>query len=388
VPDAQSLETQAVVLDRGVQIGNVASVSVHGSSAEVTLRINSRYAPLYRDATVRVGQRTAIGDAFVDVVRGTRADGGVANGGAIFHALPNVDFDEAFSTFNAPTRRNMTALIRTFGAGARSPETAQQWGGTVAGLSRVVTETAHLATALKGQKAQIATLVDDSDVAVTELGSRQAALTSLVDAGQKTLAVFAGDQSDFGTTLQRLPALLSAARQTLAIAQPLIVQAKPLVADLSDTAPLLRSAAAAVPATARDARAVVSGLPRLDHVALPFLSQALPVIRDAGPFARNLLPLLQNSIPILDYASPRADDLAGWFTKTLSGGLQGDAKGHWVRFLIFIDPQVVAGIDRGAQYRNPYPSPQDAENPQPFTGTYPRLQPYFPHGTTRPIGSG
>lgn len=381
VPDAQSLETQAVVLDRGVEIGNVASVSVHGSRAVVTLRISSTYAPLYRDATVRVGQRTAIGDAFVDVVRGTRAEGAVANGGAIHHVLRNVDFDQAFSTFNAPTRATMTRLIRTFGAGASSPQTAEQWGATVAGLSRVVTETAQLAAALKGQRVQIASLVDDSDVAVTELGSRQATLTSLVDGGQKTLAVFAGDQSDFGTTLQRLPQLLTAARQTLAAAQPLVTQAKPLVADLSTTAPLLQSAAAAVPAVARDARAVVAGLPRLDRVALPFLSAALPVIRDADPFARDLLPVLQNSVPILDYAYPRADDLAGWFTKTLSGGLQGDANGHWVRFLIFIDPEVVAGIDRGAQYRNPYPSPQDAENPQPFTGTYPRLQPYFPHGT-------
>jgi hypothetical protein len=154
----ESLETEAVVLDRGVQIGTVGPVSVRGSLASVTLDIDPRYAPLYRDATVRIGQRTAIGDAFVDVVRGSTTAGPIANGGAIARVSPNVDFDQAFATFTAPARTHATTLIRTFGVGAAAPQTAARWGLTVSQLSRVVQQAADLTAALDGQKSAISTL--------------------------------------------------------------------------------------------------------------------------------------------------------------------------------------------------------------------------------------
>jgi ABC-type transporter Mla subunit MlaD len=213
---------------------------------------------------------------------------------------------------------------------------------------------------------------------MAELGKRQRALTAIVTGGRRVLATFGEHEIDLGATLRELPTLVSTARSTLGNVRPLLVQAKPLVRDLTSAALRLRAAAAALPATAGAARELVAKLPTLDATALPFLRRALPVLTAARPFARVLLPVLENLVPILEYAAPRADDLAGWFSKTLSGGLQQDSKGHWVRFLVFVDPRVAGGIDRGAQYRNPYPGPQDAANPQPFRpGSYPRLQPYF-----------
>src|SRR5581483_12509597 len=67
LPDAQGLDAQAVVLARGVQIGTVKRIAVHGNHATVTLDIDGRYAPLRSSVAARIGERTAIGDAYVDL---------------------------------------------------------------------------------------------------------------------------------------------------------------------------------------------------------------------------------------------------------------------------------------------------------------------------------
>jgi phospholipid/cholesterol/gamma-HCH transport system substrate-binding protein len=379
VPDAQLLEPAGVVLDRGIQIGTVVSINTDGNNARVTFAIDGQYAPLYRNAIARVGQRTVLGDAYLDIVRGTAASGRIPNGGVIKHVQPNIDFDQAFSTFTQAALGHTDSLLHTFGQGAASPLTAMRWGATVGQLSQLVTQTSSVLSALRDQQSELATLVTSADGAVRELGSRQQALTGLVDNGRRTLAVFAAQPTAVAAGLKQLPALLSTAQHALNDARPLLVEARPLVADITAAAPPLASAAKQLKPFSRSARTVISELPALQRSALPFLSAAQPVITEAQPFSRSLEPDLQNLAPIMQYLAPYAPDLNSWFTKTLGGGVQHDSKGNWIRFLIFIDPETAAGINRGAQYRNPYPLPGTQTNPQPYQpGSYPRLMPTMP----------
>lgn len=376
--DVQQLETKAQVLSRGVEIGTVQHIDVTGDVADVTLNIDREYAPVYRDATARVGQRTAIGDAYVDVVLGRPQTGRVPSGGRIARIRPTVEFDEAFNTFDPVTRGHAAALTRTFGEGAADPRTSGRWNATVANLSTAVHELDGLTQSLRGQRATLAALVSNSRAALNELGTRERALSSIVANGDRTFAAFARNPRGFAATLTALPRFMRQARATLATARPLLRSARPVLSDLSTSSPALASTFAALRPTSRDLKVSLDGLRRLNRVAVPSLKRAERVLTIAKPFADNALPVLGNLVPIMRFLNEHEREFAAWFSNTRAWSQQGDSKGKWARFLIFAEPLVALGV-KGSVEHNAYPQPGDHANNQPYReGSYQRLMPFVP----------
>jgi phospholipid/cholesterol/gamma-HCH transport system substrate-binding protein len=380
--DVQQLEANAVVLIRGVKVGQVKSISVTGDRAQLTLAIDGQYTPIYRDAIVRIGQRTAIGEAFVDLRRGSAGAGALPSRGTISRVRETVGFDQAFSTLDEKPRAHAVSLLETLGRASRLPQTAQRWGATVHELGRTTHELRGLTTTLRQQQRDLGGFVEGSRAALQELGERERTLTSLVTTSRQTLGVFAGRQPDVATTLHELPPLLRTARGVLARVRPLVMEARPVVRDLAASSDALGKTFSKLDPVARDTRATISGLGRFNAAAVPLLRNALPVVEVARPFARSLEPILRNAVPLADYLSPRAPEFFSWFSGNRGAGAQGDSKSQWVRFFIFDDPgQSLGTRNESMMSRNAYPPPQDAYAPTPYKpGSYPRLLPYTPKG--------
>lgn len=381
--DTQGLISNGKVLMRGVEVGRVGEVSVQGRKAIFELDLERRFAPLYRDATARIGQRSVIGDAYVDLTRGSPAAGRLTEGGTIAKVLPTVEFDEAYTTFDRPTRAHIASTLRTFGRSALSDQSPRQWGETVTQLSRTVRELRTLSGNLRGQERDISALVRGSRTAFAELGSRERALAALVSGGRQTLQVFADRPAEFGAGLRELPRFLSTARRTLDRARPLLIEARPLVNDLSAAAPELQVMFRELRPTAVDASRLVDGLPRFNRTAVPFMREALPTMRSARPYTRALAPILSNLVPIARYASPRAPELAAWFTSTLGASQSGDSISPWARFAFFNEPGSQSGQRPEAPGSffdiNTVTEPLDAVDPQSDQrGDFPRLMPFKP----------
>jgi phospholipid/cholesterol/gamma-HCH transport system substrate-binding protein len=379
-PDVQQLETKAQVLSRGVAVGTVEHIDVRGDVADVTLNIEARYRPLYRDATARIGQRTAIGDAYVDITLGSPRAGRFPSGDRITRIRPTVEFDEAFDTFDPVTRGHAAALTRTFGDGAADPRTAGRWNATVANLSAAVHEVNGLTQTLRGQRSTLASLVSNSRTALAELGTRERALRSIVAGGDRTFAAFAANPKGVSATLTALPRFLQQARATLATARPLLKNARPVLSDLSASAPALASTFTSLRPASRDLKATLDGLRTLNRVAVPTLKRAERVMTIATPFANNALPVLANLVPIMRFLTDHQREFASWFSFTRAFSSQGDSKSKWARFLIFAEPQVALGI-KGSVEHNAYPQPGDqAHNEAYRPGSYTRLMPFVPGG--------
>lgn len=376
--DVQQLETKAQVHSRGVRVGTVQRIEVKGDVADVTLNINRKYSPLYRDATARLGQRTAIGDAYVDVTFGHSGAGRLASGGQITRVRPTVEFDEAFKTFDPVTRGHAAALTRTAGDGAADPRTSGRWNATVANLSTAVHELNGLTRSLRGQRSTLAALVSNSRAALRELGTRDRALRSLVANGDQTLRAFAERPRAFAATLAGLPRFLQQARSTLATARPLLRSARPVLSNLSASSPALASALASLRPASRDLKASLDGLGTLNRVAVPALDRVERVMTIAKPFADNALPVLANLVPIMGFLNEHEREFASWFSNTRALSSHGDSKGRWARFFIFAEPQVALGI-KGSVEHNAYPPPGDQDHNESYRpGSYPRLMPYLP----------
>ena len=368
VADTQGLPAQADVLVRGVRVGRVTGVDVTGARADVRLTLTDAPA-LHPDASVRIGQKTPLGEPFVELAPGT-APGRLDTRRALA-VRPSVEVDEALGLLAPRARDDLQALLRTTGEGVSDPEAV---AGTVAELDHAARELRRLGATLRGQDSDVARTIASSRSVLDELGAHDAALRGLVRDGITTLRAAGSSPGDLRAALSRLPGVLQRTRATLDAAQPLITHARPVVADVRAAAgPLTGTLRAAVPVL-RDADALAADLPALRRAALPVLAQARTLLPVAAAALDRAGPDLANLVPMVRYLAPRADTITAWFANTSALGQNGDSKGRWARFLVMMDPATATGSPGGAPAGNAYTQPGDARDNQPYKpGDFPRL---------------
>jgi phospholipid/cholesterol/gamma-HCH transport system substrate-binding protein len=388
IGDTQGIAGGADVLVRGVEVGQVTAIDPRGSEAAVTFEVEGQAAPVGRDATVQIGQKTLLGEAYLNLEPGDPERAGAFTGGTAIPAANvrgTVQLDEALKPLVGAGGDHIQNMLGTFGRGAAARDTSERLSATVAGLSTLVAEIRNLTETLDGQEQDIAAGVQDSRTVLGELGRREAALRSLVADGRTTLSAVSSQNESLQAGMRELPPLLEAGEQTLADARPLVQDARPLLADLRSAGPRLTPALEDLRPAADDLRTLLSRLPAFADHALPFLDRALPIVNAARPVARGLAPSLANLVPIARYLEPRRNTIAAWFANTDDLGLNGDSKGKWARFFLFIEPGTGFGLpgtseNSGNAFRNnAYTKPDDAAHNEPHEpGDYPRLLPFEP----------
>lgn len=379
LPDTQGLAKKSDVLVRGVKVGEVESIDTGKTAADVTLRVEDRYAPIPRTATVRVGQKTVLGEAYVELDLDRRGpplpDGGALPAAQVHEA---VELDEALAAFGEGAQRDIQRMTRTFARGAASPRTSERVSATLGRLDALTSELRGVGELLDGQERTIAGVVLDGRRTLEAIGEHEAQIARLVGAARATLEATASARSGLARGLDELPRLVATADRTLRTAQPLLRDARPLVSDLARLGPRLAPALDDLRPVARRARTVVAGLPELSDAAAPTLAAAGPALDAARPAVARLGPILAELVPIVGYLSERRETVSAWFANTAAIGARGDAKGSYVRFNIFAEPGTGFGAP-GAFSSNAYTEPGDAAANQPYRpGSYPRLVPFRP----------
>jgi hypothetical protein len=160
-----------------------------------------------------------------------------------------------------------------------------------------------------------------------------------VRASSVTAGALASVAPDIQRVLEGTPPTLSNATHTLAVAQPVLRDARALVHDIRPGARALPSAAASLH------RAVVTGIPVVRRaVALSDRLRASLTALDrlaADPFTRGaldrLLPTAKTGLVILRFALPAqtvCNYLGLWTRNTTSSISEGDDSGTWFRTLV------------------------------------------------------
>jgi phospholipid/cholesterol/gamma-HCH transport system substrate-binding protein len=368
VDDTQGLPDQADVLVRGVRVGRVTGVTVRGARAEVQLTLTD--APeLHPDAVVRIGQKTPLGEPFVDLRPGTAA--GRFDRARALPSRPSVEVDEALGLLAPRTRADLRALLQTTGTGIAAPDDV---AGTVANLDRATRELRRLGATLRGQDGDVASTIAASRSVLDELGAHDTALRGIVRDGTTTLRAAGASPDDLRDALARLPGVLAHTRATLDAAEPLLRHARPVVADVRAAAPPLTGTLRAAVPVVRDADALASDLPALRRAAMPLLGEASRLLPVAAAALDRAGPDLANAVPMVRYLAPRTDTITAWFANTSALGQNGDSKGRWARFLVMMEPTTALGLP-GSPAGNSYTKPGDARDNQPYRpGDFPRLR--------------
>lgn len=377
---------RSLVMIKGVPVGEVTKVDGTPERTEVTLSVKPEYAPLRQGAHIRLGTRTAFGEAYLRLDRG-RPGGAPLPSGSTIANVDTVESDEALNVLGPKTRENAASLLRTTERGIARGDDPERLRATIAEITSTVRQVRRLTRALDGQETELARLVGDGSTLVDALAQRDAELRAIVTDGNTTMQALADRTGQLEAAVTEASLTVAAADDVLTELPGLMSDAQPAITDLSAAARELRPVIDRFGPTVRAAGGFVDSLPKLADAAVPALKEAEPVIAALPGVSSWLVPALRNLIPMMEFLRPRARDYAAAFANVASATNSGDSDGPWVRAFPSIDPVEAATrqtrCDPGGTGSwgnvcvNPYPDPGDALDPKPARERqFPRLLPY------------
>ena len=277
----------------GVEVGEIARVRLEDGRAVLGMKIQPRYARVYRDATVLLRPKTGLKDMVAELTPGTAAAGRLQEGGRIpvSQTLPDVNLDEILATLDADTRDYLTLLVNDGGEALRG--NGRALGDTLRRIEPTARLSRRVNAALAKRRANLRRAVHNFSLLTGELGEKDDLLADFVVDSNAVFASLASQEAALRETLRELPSALRTTRRTLGKAERLGDELGPTLQALRPTARALGPAQRAV---------------------RPFLRETTPVIRDElRPFARAALPTVRELRPALRDLAAATPDLTTTF---------------------------------------------------------------------------
>jgi phospholipid/cholesterol/gamma-HCH transport system substrate-binding protein len=298
---------QAVTI-AGVPVGSVGAVALQDGRAVVTMDIETRYAPIYRDATVLLRPRTPLKDMYLELDPGTLGAGAIPNGGTlgVANTAPDVNVDQILSSLDADTRTYLLLLLaggaqalHRPGAGGAAPSRVQVMAlqGLFKRFAPLARDTNAFAGLLATRSVQIRRAIHSLNAVVGSLGTVDGDLASLIRSANTDFGAIAGQDAALRSGLAQLPTTLAQTNQTLGKVHAFAAQTGPTLAALEPFARNLQPALAATQPLLRDTTSVIASQLRPFSVALQ------PLARTLEPAAADLaaaVPHLGSSAGVLN----------------------------------------------------------------------------------------
>ena len=232
----------------GVEVGEIKSVKLEDGRAVIGMKIEPKYARVYKDATILLRPKTGLKDMVAELTPGTPAAGRLPEGGRIpvSQTLPDVNLDEILAALDTDTRDYLTLLLNDGGAGAEGqrPPAGQHDPALRADRAPVAEDQRAAGQAQHEHQAARSTT---SRCVTEELGSKDDQVADFVVDSNAVFASLASQDAALRATLQELPSSLQVTNTNLGKAQS-------LADELGPTLQALRPAARALGPTQRKLR--------------------------------------------------------------------------------------------------------------------------------------
>jgi phospholipid/cholesterol/gamma-HCH transport system substrate-binding protein len=274
----------------GVKVGDVTNVMLKNGLAVVSVDMDKKYAPVYRNAHVLLRPKTGLKDMYLALDPGTKDSGALPSGGTIpvANTLPDVNPDEILASLDADTRDYLRILL---GAGGQAFQDRRGHPGATAAALRQTFKRfeptnrnlAKITSLLATRRQNVSHVIHNFRLITEELAHTDGTLGRWVEASNVNFRAFANQDVALREALGLLPSTLSVTNDTLAKVDKLGRIAAPAFQNLR---PFARGLGPAL----RDVR--------------PFLRQTTPVIQN------QLRPFTQLAIPTVKQLKPAVADLA------------------------------------------------------------------------------
>ena len=320
-PSANGVRNGSPVRVAGVNVGKVTAIShvEDGKQAAlVTMRIDKKGLPLHRDATMKIRPRIFLeGNFFVDVSPGSPSAPQLHDGDRlpINQTSAPVQLDQVLSALQAPTRKDLQALLRELSSGLKGKGAARLQRVDPLLEARLPRQRDRRRRRRRARSpATSARYIDKAGATAEAIDRNREQLKSLVTDFDTTAGAFAAREQELSAAVGELPRTLNAAMPALGA----LNRSFPAVRGLIRAArPAVRSSGPAIDASmpfVRQARGLVSKpeLRGLSHDLRPLVPALTTLNQRVGAA---LLPALaglelpERRDPALDQGQDRRQDV-------------------------------------------------------------------------------
>ncbi|HEX4107745.1 MAG TPA: MlaD family protein [Solirubrobacteraceae bacterium] len=315
VHDPQDLLDHADIDSAGVTVGEVYNLEnsvINGQTvAHAILHLDKTLTPIYKNATYEVGQKSLVGENYLEINRGTPSAGAVPNNGYLPASADQdaVALDTILNSLTPNVRNDIGSDLRQLGASLHGQGT--NLNTLLGALQPTVTTGGEVFSILGQQKQQVADVVQQVGTVFQAIDNRTADLQTLIRAAKTTAQAVAARDTAFEQAFQQFPSTLEQARTSLSDVSGFATQASPVVGNLSTAMRDLRPLVNELGPTATDARGLIRELQPLINQANPLLASLNTFSSAAPPTFPELTNMMLQLDPVLDYMKPYYHDVAG-----------------------------------------------------------------------------
>jgi phospholipid/cholesterol/gamma-HCH transport system substrate-binding protein len=339
VPEATTLAKEADVRISGVPVGKVKDIvpDKRTGESDITIELQSRYAPLRSDARAVLRQKTLLGETYVELSAGTNTARAVPEGGRLAsgQVSETVELDEILRTFDPSTRKAfqdwMQSQATAIGTHGRDVNDA------LGNLGPFAEDAARMVDILNEHETAVSRLVSNTGVVFEALTERDGQLRSLIQNANKVFATTASRDRELQEAFVALPTFERESRATVKRLSAFAENADPLVTQL-------RPAARELSPTLQDLKAISPDLRKLFVELNPLIDAsergfpaAQQVLEDARPLVAQLDPALRQLTPILDFLGVYKPELTAFFANTVAA-TQAKDPGTQLHYLRTMNP--------------------------------------------------
>ena len=199
----------------GVQVGDVADVSLEDGVAVVTFGLDRDYLPVYKDATILLRPQTGLKDMFFEMDPGTKDAGEVDEGGTVTLAntAPDVNLDELLGALDSDTQAYLRLLL--VGAGEGLDGRGKDLGKVLGSLGPLTRDLDRINSKVAERKDNLRRLITNFNILTKEVGMSERTITSLVENSDVAVGAIAEQDPSVQRAIQLLPSTLAQSTETL-----------------------------------------------------------------------------------------------------------------------------------------------------------------------------
>ena len=339
----------------GVRVGDISKVEYENGHAVVTMDIDTKFLPIYRNATLLLRPKTGLKDMFLELDPGTDTDpksedDQFEDGDTVplANTAPDTNIDEVLSALDGDTRAYLRLLLTQGGQALNGR--GKDLGKLLGSLGPINRGLARLNSEVATRKENLRTLIHNMNLLFGTVGEDGEGIQQLVTASNQALGAIASQSPD----VERTVALLGPTLRTTRIA---LGRTEKLATELGPTLNSLRP-------FARKLKPVNDSLGNLARTTYdPIKNEIRPFVRNAREPVRNLRPAAQNLVaatPRLTTVGSKLNTLFNMAAYNPNGaeapGTAGRDEGYlyWLGWLAHVGNSTFSSQDAHGVYRHLY----------------------------------
>lgn len=215
LPQASQLTKESDVRISGIDVGKVESVKLVDNRAQVTVELDSKYAPIAADTRAIRRGKTLLNEAYLELTPGSSDAEEVPDGGqlATTQVGDSVDLDQILLTFDPQTRRAFQRWLSEMAVSVNGR--GYELNSAIGNFSDLAQNLDRFAEILNRDREAVRLLVKNGAETFGAISENEDQLRSLIVNSNRIFRATARSSSQFAAAIELLPQFLAESRKTL-----------------------------------------------------------------------------------------------------------------------------------------------------------------------------